>query len=193
MALTAGERSMASGQQIAGSPVIKILLRGIPSYQFEIAPVVFLVAGIARLCPRSRTDQLRMQTAPALKALLDLPMACQTLPAGQLCSDLVTVDAVLCVIKRAVSPGQGSGGNLRQRGGASRIPECDRENELFARRGHAFDCETIYPHLGASLHSLPGDASPQTADVEVREASYRRAPDSPICFWQICGCFPRVS
>jgi len=150
MALTAGKRSMASGQWIAGPPVIKILLRGIPSYQFEIAPVVFLMARIARLSPRPRTDQLRMQTAPGFKALVDLPMACQTLPAGQLRSDFVTVDAVLCVIKRAVSPGQGSGGNLRQRGGTSRIQKCDRENELFARWGHAFDFETIHPHLGAS-------------------------------------------
>jgi len=105
MALPAGQCSMAAGQWVAGSFVIKALLGDIPLYQFEIAPVVFLVADAASLSRRLRADQLGMQTAPCREALLDLPMACQTLPVGQLCSDLMAVDAVLCVIKGAVRPG----------------------------------------------------------------------------------------
>ena len=105
MALTAGKRGMASGQCVAGPSVVEILLGGIPLNQFEIAAIVFEVAHTARLPIRFRTDQSRMQAAFGLKPLLDLPMACQTLPARLLCSDLVTVDAVFRTVKRAVGPG----------------------------------------------------------------------------------------
>jgi hypothetical protein len=105
MALTAGKRSMASGQRVAGPSVVKILLGGIPLNQFEIAAIVFEVAHTARLPVRFRTDQSRMQAAPGLQLPPDLPMACQTLPVRLLRSDLVTVDAVFRTIKRAVGPG----------------------------------------------------------------------------------------
>jgi hypothetical protein len=140
VALAAGKLSMASGQRVAGSPVVEILLWGIPLNQCKVSAVVFRVAGITPLT--TRTDQLGVQAAPGGQALIDLPMAGQAFAVGQLCSDLVTVDAVFRAIERTVRPGQRSGRYLRPERGA-RQQQTNQSNQSSADLKPALDRKAI--------------------------------------------------